>query len=360
MVVLLTTQPYNIHHLTMHLIKKLISAAIVKPATVIACTALFNYSYAQTKPNTTLADSLRKLPNVTRVGDIIIHNLYKNQILAHSNEGKFDTTLIVNNVYLPHQQLWDSCYAMIFGAENAAKFNTANGMVAWNKTLYPKNKSFFDKQARQLLSMNVDSILEVNLKRFNSLVKYRPHAEISFLFTPMQGIGFGGCNAGQFALELNNKSNDLNYTINKGIPHELNHLAYEKRKIKDPQKGTALAQTIDEGFACYFTWVFFGRKLAKHNFVERMSTADWNWYVKNEAELFTRLSPYFNDKSGDNPLLRNDKHKLFPDAPKTLFYWLGFRIIEAYVHKHGVNSWKDIYDLPVKEVLVRSGIQIKE
>jgi hypothetical protein len=204
-----------------------------------------------------LNDSLRMLPDETRVGDIVIHNLFKNQILAHA-DGIFDSLLVVNKVYHPHQRLWDNCYAMIFGEENAKKFNTNSGMIVWNKSIYPKNKTKFDNLTRQLLAMNVDSVLNANLKKFNRLVKYQPQAEISFLFTPIQGIGFGGCNAGEFALELNYSNTDLNYTINKGIPHELNHLAYEKRKTNDPQKGSALAQAIDEGLpvispGCFLT-----------------------------------------------------------------------------------------------------------
>lgn len=328
---------------------------------LVTLSAFLNNCYSQRVSGSiaTLTDSLKKLPDDTRVGNILVHNLFKNQILAHKNNGSFDSTLIVSNVYQPHKQLWDSCYAMIFGPENAKKFNNPSGMIAWNRTIYPKNKLQFDKLTRQLLGMRLDSILAFNLKKFNGLVKYKPAAEMSLLFTPIQGIGFGGCNANQFALELNYSNNDLNYIINKGIPHELNHLAYEKRKIKDPQKGSALAQAIDEGFACYFTWVFFDRKVPQNELVERMSATEWQWYLEHEEELFKKLSPYFADKTGDNPLLRNDKFKLFPYAPKTLFYWLGFRIVEAYVNKHGKNSWKDIYDLPVQEVFNKSGIVIK-
>jgi uncharacterized protein YjaZ len=340
----------------------MIKHAILFILAFVSLTANLNNCFSQTlsqrNNNAKLEDSLKRLPDETKVGGIVIHNLFKNQILAHA-DGIFDSILIVNKVYRPHQQLWDSCYAMIFGNENAKKFNTTSGMIAWNRTIYPKNKLQFDKLTRQLLGMNLGSILAVNLKKFNSLVKYKPEAEISLLFTPLQGIGFGGCNANQFALELNYSNTDLNYIINQGIPHELNHLAYEKRKIKDPQKGSALAQAIDEGFACYFTWVFFDRKIPQHEVVERMSAAEWQWYLDHEKELFKKLSPYFADKSGNNPLLRNDKHKLFPDAPKTLFYWLGFRIIEAYVNKHGKNSWRDIYDLPIQEVFNKSGIVIK-
>jgi hypothetical protein len=301
-----------------------------------------------------LIDSLNLVSDSIKVGDIVIHNLFKSQLLAHREIGKYDSLMIVDDVYKAHKQLWDNCYGMIFGPDNASKFNTATGMIAWNRTLYPENKTLFNSKARELLAMNLDSILTINLRKFNKMVHYKPKAVISILFTPVQGIGFGGCNAEQFALELNYKNNDLDYTINKGIPHELNHLAYEPNRMKDPKHETALAQTIDEGFACYFTWVFFDGTISKHQAVENMSEADWKWYVVHEKEIFQKVKKYF-DTTAENPLLENNKFKLFPDAPKTLFYWLGFRIIEAYVKNNGTNSWKDIYNLPSAEILKRSG-----
>lgn len=303
-------------------------------------------------------DSLLLVSDSIRVDNIVIHNLFKSQILAHQN-GAYDSLMIVKKVYRPHQQLWDGCYGMIFGEENTSKFNTPTGMIAWNKTLYPKNKAAFDLKAKQLISMNIDSVLKINLHKFNQMVDVKPQAIISILFTPLQGIGFGGCNADQFALELNYANNDLNYTIHKGIPHELNHLAYEPERIKDPLHETALAQVIDEGFACYFTWVFFDRKIKEYEAVENMSEKDWNWYIKNEKEIFQQVKVYFNSKDSNNPLLKNEQFKLFPDAPKTLFYWLGFRIIQSYTDLHGPESWKDIYKLPIAEVLSKSGYEKK-
>ena len=88
-----------------------------------------------------------------------------------------------------------------------------------------------------------------------------------------------------------------------------------------------------------------------------MSESDWNWYLENEKQLFTELRQYFDDESGNNPLLRNDKLKLFENAPKSLNYWLGFRIIEKYVEKNGEDSWKDIYELNVEKVLHESGYE---
>ena len=88
-----------------------------------------------------------------------------------------------------------------------------------------------------------------------------------------------------------------------------------------------------------------------------MNESDWNCYLANEKKLFKGLKQYFQDESGNNPLLINDKLQLFKDAPKSLNYWLGFRIIEKYVEKNGTDSWKDIYELNVQDVLEESGYE---
>ncbi|WP_336964994.1 DUF2268 domain-containing putative Zn-dependent protease [Chryseobacterium contaminans] len=301
-------------------------------------------------------DRLEKVADSVKVENIVINNLFKHQLLAHKNQ-QYDSARIVKNVYWPHKKLWDSCYGVIFGDENAYLFNNSKGMIAWNKSLYEKNRQEFESKANIILSMDLKKHFQKTLTQFNRLVPYQPNAKISLIFTPITGISFGGCNAEQFALELNNKDVDILYTLEKTLPHELNHLVYEHFRNMDSNGGSALSQTIDEGFACYFTYVFFNGKLEKHEAVENMSKENWNWYMHHEKEIFTKLKPYFSDRSGNNPLLRNDQHKLFPDAPKSLNYWLGFRIIEKYVEKNGPDSWKKIYYLSAKELLGNSGYE---
>lgn len=315
-----------------------------------------------TRPSSSIVDRnfeynrLEKVADSVKVENIVINNLFKHQLLAHKNH-QYDSTRIVKNVYLPHKKLWDSCYAVIFGEENAHLFNNPKGMIAWNKIFYEKNKPELEDKANIILSIDLKKHFQNTLTQFNKLVPYQPKAKISLLFTPITGISFGGCNAEQFALELNNKEVDILYTLEKGLPHELNHLVYEHFRNADSNRGSALGQTIDEGFACYFTYVFFNRKMEKYEAVEHMTKENWNWYLRNEKEIFTKLKSYFSDRSGNNPLLRNDKFKLFPDAPKSMNYWLGFRIIEKYVEKNGLDSWKDIYHLSPNDLLEKSGYE---
>lgn len=301
-------------------------------------------------------NQIEKISDSIKIKNITIHNLFKSQILAHKNND-FDSAMIVQNVYLPHKKLWDSCYGIIFGEENGKKFNNKTGMVQWNKMLFGNDKELIIERTNTILNLNINNLIARNLKKLNRMVPYQPHAEISLIFTPFPGIGFGGCSFDQFALELNNKSLEINYTLEKGLPHELNHLVYEKFRNSRTDKDSALSQTIDEGFACYFTYVFFDKKISEYEAVENMSKENWDWYLKNEKEIFLKTKDYFSDISGENPLLRNDKLKLFPDAPKTLYYWLGFRIISKYVEKFGTDSWKDIYDMNPNEILQKSGYE---
>lgn len=299
---------------------------------------------------------IEQVADSIQIENITVKNLFKYQILAqHSTV--FDSTMIDRNVYKPHQKLWDSCYGVIFGDENGEKFNNSTGMIKWNRTLLSENKQDLIKKTKLLTDINLNKLIRKNLSKFSKLVPYQPKAKLSLLFTPITGIGFGGCNAEQFALEINNPGVDIEYTLTKGLPHEFNHLVYEKFRNADPERESALSQTIDEGFACYFTYVFFDRKITQHEAVENMTQQQWDWYIKNEKEIFNKVKEFFSDTSGDNPLLRNEKIKLFPEAPKTLNYWLGFRIITKYVEKYGKDSWKDLYTMTAKEVLSKSGYE---
>ncbi len=327
---------------------------VLLTSVLTACSPKSHLSFADKE--TKGYGKLENVPDSVRVGEITILNLFKNQILAHKSI-PYDSVRIVEKVYQPHQALWDDCYGAIFGDENASKFTTPTGMIQWNKAIYNDDKAFLDQRLAEILKIDLDKTLRDNLVKFEQMVPYKPKARISILFTPITGIGFGGCNAEQFAFELNNKTLDIQYAVEKGLPHELNHMVYEKFRGNDTEGTTALSQTIDEGFACYFTYVFFDTKITEYEAVENMTKANWDWFLKHEKEIFIKVKPYFSDTSGNNPLLRNDTLNVFPDAPKTLNYWLGFRIISKYVEKHGANSWRDIYSLKATEVLERSGYE---
>ncbi len=101
-------------------------------------------TYRQSQPaysELTYHEKLELLSDSIKVDDIVVKNLFKSQILAHQGT-QYDSALIIENVYEAHKELWDCCYGLIFGEDNASKFNTPDGMLEWNRILYPQNMDF--------------------------------------------------------------------------------------------------------------------------------------------------------------------------------------------------------------------------
>ena len=137
-------------------------------------------SKKQNNPKIVESEYIEKIKNLSdsiSIQEITIKNLFKSQILAHQGN-EYDSLMIIEKVYQPHQSLWDNCYGMIFGEENRDKFKTTKGMIEWNRTLYPENNTFFDQRAEMLIYMKLDSVLENNLTKFNQLVTHKVESTI--------------------------------------------------------------------------------------------------------------------------------------------------------------------------------------
>lgn len=150
---------------------------------ILGLLALFSWSVAKAQNVDFNYKKIERISDSIQIQNIIIHNLFKSQILAHRSND-FDSTMIVKNVYYPHKELWDSCYAQIFGDENAAHFNTEAGIISWNKKLFDKNKNDFINRTKTITHLNLNKLIKKNLRKFSQLVPHQPSAKISILFTP--------------------------------------------------------------------------------------------------------------------------------------------------------------------------------
>ena len=294
-------------------------------------------------------ERVSEVPDSIKVDDVVIYNLFKYQILAHRNSS-FDSAMIIDKVYQQQPKVWNDLYAVLF---DSVMFGTDHGMISWNRNLWAERGDSIKSRVSRLLEAKFDSTLQAGLIGMKKLTGRSPkNIRLSIILAPSEGIGFGGIENEAFILDLIDNNFDVVEMVREGIPHELNHFVYEPTRQNDPDKDTPLRLTIDEGFACYYAYRYFDGKISKAQAVEQMTADEWNWYLLHEKEIFEICAQHFFYKGKDDPL-RNLGPEL--NAPKTLFYWLGFRIIESYVEKHGSDSWKDIYHLPVKEVLNRSG-----
>jgi hypothetical protein len=306
-----------------------------------------------------LFKKVEKIDDSIRVGDMIIRNAFKHQILAHK-DGKFDSLVIKNKVYTPNKYVFDTCLSMIFGDANGKKFATP-GIYDWNRNLLTDHDSLVRAKITVLDSVNLNSLFTKHLKAVQEITGHKGKGSWIVYFGPKDFQIFGGCDDNAMVLDM--FGDEWNATgINKVFAHELEHLVYGSVLKNDVDKETALAAVIDEGLATYFTHIYL-----KQPREEALDGKYTQLLMDNEKLIYNTLKPYFYKTGGDAcPLLRHTGRsnecdfvvniKGMPnDVANNLGYFLGFRIIEMYVKNHGKDSWKDIYNMPLRQFFEESG-----
>lgn len=318
--------------------------------TLLILLITFNTSRSQSNVDKNFFKRVHKIPDSIKVDDVVVYNLFKYQILAHESQ-EYDSTIILNRVYKTHPKIWSDLYGVLF---DSIMF-TPQGIIDWNRNIFNEKKDSIIARVDRITNFNFDSVLTHNLKAIKHLTNRTPqNVRLSIIFSPFEGIGFGGIEKNAFILDLVDYNFDIAEMIKEGIPHELNHFIYEDTRKEDSYKDSPLRLTLDEGFACYYVFKLYDGKISKYQAVEQMSKEEWDWYELHEKEIYDKSASHFFTSGEGDPLRKLGREM---GAPKTVFYWLGFRIIESYVKKYGEDSWLDIFNLPVKEVLEKSGYQ---
>jgi len=321
---------------------------------------LLSCSVSHQNKNDKYSDLINKVKNIDdsiAVGQMTIHNAFKNQILAHRN-GSYDSLLIVNKVYLPNKYVFDNCLSQIFGDENGKKFKP-NGIAAWNRTLLADNEALVRQKMAVLDSVNVNQLFTKHLKALQNITGQKGIGKWIVYFGPKDFQIFGGCDNNAMILDMfgsawNTKS------IDKVFAHELEHLLFNPALEKDANGKTGLGITLDEGLAVYFTYLYLNQ-----SFEEALYGDDTKILLAREKEIFEKLEPYFYKTNEEGcPIFRHcgrnsDCKPVIENLPKDveneLCYFLGFRIIQKYAEKNGKDSWKDIYKMPLKDFYEKSG-----
>ncbi len=313
-----------------------------------------SFSFGQDKA---LVQKISNLDDSIKIGNLVVYNAFKYQVLSHQNS-RYDTSIIVDKVYKPHPELWDSCLALIFG--DAGKMFGQTGIIEWNRTLFERQLQLLKKLAT-LSNLNLDSLFNSHLIGIVRLTGLKPKGKWILYLGPDQNYSLevGGCSSNGMAIDLAHPK-ITPVILTEAMPHEFEHMVFEQARRNDPDWGTDLGATIDEGLACYFSYEYFKKKLPKWRVIEQMSKEQFQWYLKHEKEIFEKSVPYLmKNDPGKNPYKCNCRaggcKKLFDEAPKTICYFVGFRIMEFYAKNHGKNSWTNAYKIPIKELIKQSG-----
>ena len=143
------------------------------------------------------------------------------------------------------------------------------------------------------------------------------------------------------------------------LPHELTHQVHGATagRASDAFAGTVLDRIVSEGFASYVAWVHgAGRRTEAESL--GYDAAEWAWALEHERALFEAARPILESRERDDlNLVASRSEQLIADAPGAIGYFMGLRIVQSYVARHGADSWQDIFDLPVMTVLERSGYE---
>jgi hypothetical protein len=272
-----------------------------------------------------------------------IHHLWRDQLrlalsLAHRPQ-KERTATLVDLVYHPHADFWKG----YVGGEKEFVVEVARRWVD------------LERDPRAAIPVNVNMAgLIVETNRLAAVLAGRaPRCVDWYLLYGPGWADMGGLNTGEMLVDFFGFTN-LGEDLRIYVPHEAAHVLYGDRP-PDPQDGTLLSSILSEGFATYFS-VHFNEGSVSPAEALGYSAEEWNWAVENEPTLWEIAAADLDSR--DDNLIRRFRAagaRIRPDAPGKIGYFIGYRIIESYVQRHGRDSWVDAFELPLGDLLTKSG-----
>ena len=245
----------------------------------------------------------------------------------------------VESVYRPYQSFWEG----YLGDEKA--------FAGWIESDWD-----FGSDARWRIPLQVDfpQLITETAERMRQLTGRTPEGTWYLVYGPgwtnMGGLGDGVMVVDFFGIATEDGAAEIRF----GLPHELNHMLFDASHGNDDSRGTLLARIIDEGFAAYVNYEYWERE---HSPAPNLGYGEeeWAWAVQHEADILRRALPDFDSKDREihNQYVARSV-KLWPNAPGAIGYFLGFRVVEAYVERHGPGSWRDLYERSLGQILRES------
>jgi len=288
------------------------------------------------------------VPSVTALdGCVTVHDVWKPQVLAlHRTAARSDARVAAfeENVRQPYEELWRSYVG------------TSDVFARW-----VRNRLQVEHDARRTLpvELNMAELIAATTSGMMAFTGRRGCGEWYALFGPgqtdMGSLGNGRIVIDFLGLPVKTSADSILLTV----AHEVNHLMFAARREHDPHAGTVLYRMIDEGLAAYVAHHYSG-PIGSPARALSWTEEELAWAMRHERELWTMLQRYVYATHPDvfDAFFMYDQ-QVRPGAPGKIGYFLGYRIIEAYVRRHGPESWRDLYDMNVMEILDQSRIIVR-
>ena len=270
-------------------------------------------------------------------GCVQVHNVWKAQVRAVHRTARGSIAdrvkMLRDSVYTPYSEFWDG-YVDDFDRWARRHFDLAG---------HP-NRTFPTRVDLPPLIADVTA-------RAEEMTGLRGCAEWHLVYGP-GGSGMGRLSDGRMLIDFfggHSNAEGMRWTL----PHEVAHVLRDQES--EPEPWNVLTVIVTEGMADYFQDLYWGEE---QDAAEALgySESEWDWAIAHESELWGIAIKQLEDTS--RAIIGRYQwasQRLHPDGPRKVGYFLGYRISEAYIARHGREALVDLFRLPAREILDESG-----
>lgn len=283
-----------------------------------------------------------ELEHTDEDGCLRVHEIWKAQVRAvHETAGepvRERVRALVEHAYNPFDQFWRGYLGdeREFRRWSARRFDLAS-----------------DPRRRIPLRASPSELIEDVTARMNELTGRSACADWYVVYGPgwanLGGIGGVGMVVDFFGMpRTDGFENFRTY-----LPHEISHVI--DGGSEGPSEGTLLGVIVGEGFASYVTTRFYGGEMSAAEALG-YTEDEWAWALEHEEDLWNLVEDRLSTRNPDEIRpFRAAGTRPIKGGPGKVGYFLGYRIVQAYVDRHAPDSWLDLYDLDAAQILEESG-----
>lgn len=275
--------------------------------------------------------------------DIKIDDIAQKQLRLMRKYSKADSSLrtriFIDSLYKPYATFWNG---YLGGANDVAGWlnESLSRLPEWET----KHKTIDATAIRKQLKQVADSL--------KLLTGYSPKGKWYIVYGPAW-TDLGGLKGGDMVIDLSHASNSSNERIKLMFPHEITHQIMSN--VNKHHDTTAIAVIVGEGFAVWMNQYYWKEK---QSLAENLGYTEEELAFSNQhlSALKSFLGKYkYSADANIIDVFRNRSQKLKAGLPGAIGYYLGYKIIDAYVQQYGPDSWKDVFTKPPAEIYEKSG-----
>lgn len=284
-----------------------------------------------------LAQSQQSLV-VSDIATVELRVMEKTKQLDSASRSK----IFIDSIYTPYRQFWNGYVG------------EGPDVAGWLDKSLPVLPQWQAKNALihgELLLKQLDSVT-IDMQK---LTGFKARGNWYIVFGPAW-TDLGGLGDFAMLIDLAHKSNSSNEQIKRMFPHELTHQIMTN--VNTHKDTTAMGPIIGEGFAVWMNQYYWKDKYTLAENLgytkEELAVCDKNL---DKLKSFLKANKYATDAAMMN-VFRNRGSRLNAQLPGAIGYYLGYKIIEAYIQKSGKDSWKDVFTQPARYIYEQSGFDI--